>query len=247
MYPEERKELKEFENSIKKVYRVAGVCILILFLIKNISYIRNAQPIIFICNFAIYIAIICIIKIMGDKVIYDEKLELISDNFNKFRELMETKLYDWADVCGEINMGNFCKVKMRNKNYTKIFCYMNDVIENGEYAYSKDLEETKEYRDLVRYKILNMASLFVTAVAQYPIYVNKFWEEDDCIETEINAFYMKIILKKFLLLYKAYFDSKKIENISLPELLILEDISNQGTAYKIMYDALKRQLLEKNS
>ena len=124
---------------------------------------------------------------------------------------------------------------------------MNDVIENGEYAYSKDLEETKEYRDLVRYKILNMASLFVTAVAQYPIYVNKFWEEDDCIETEINAFYMKIILKKFLLLYKAYFDSKKIENISLPELLILDDIGNQGTAYKIMYDALKRQLLEKNS
>ena len=58
---------------------------------------------------------------------------------------------------------------------------------------------------------------------------------------------MKIILKKFLLLYKAYFDSKKIENISLPELFILDDIGNQGTAYKIMYDALKKQLLGKNS
>ncbi len=86
-----------------------------------------------------------------------------------------------------------------------------------------------------------MAAILINAIAEHPVYKKRFLAFDaDEVEDEINVLYMKIILKKFLLLYEPYFDSEKIKKIKITDLTVL---MHEDYEWGYTYDVLKRALL----
>lgn len=246
MSSEDKEEMEEIKEYLFIVFSILKIlCIVIVCYIDNFFNKESAWWMRAIVDFSIIFFLYVILEKIRKKEIHE--IEVLF-NFSDFADLMEIKVKEWADVYGKMSTRDFFKFKEKYSNYSKILYYMDNKLINGDFACNKDLEkETKEYRDLVRYKILDMAALFVVAIAKYPIYKKKLWQGDASIEKKLNAIHMNIVLKKFLFLYKAYFDSKKIDEIYLPELLIIGDMSDKDYAYQIIYDALKKQLLGKNS
>lgn len=173
--------------------------------------------------------------------------------FATFEELMDTNVLEWGETCGEeISINEFYSIKYVD-SYVEIFDYMKerladvnfywdggDIIDELEFEISnetQDIEETK-------FKIVNIAALFATAVMQFPCYRMKLTPADSVlIEEEINAFYVQILLKKFFSIFCAYFDAEKIDYPYITESLKTVLYMDDETAYEFVQKLLQKYML----
>lgn len=128
-------------------------------------------------------------------------------------------------------------------NFGKIFNIMQNVLKGEEFVSDDDVKLCANNQTLAKYRVLDMAAILINAIAEHPAYKKRFLVFDDNeVEDEINVLYMKIILKKFRLLYEPYFEPDKIKNIKINDIIILMYIGYEW-GYTYAYDTLKKEFL----